>query len=115
MPRRMSAADQVVEGQVLHVVGPPADQGFGPGAVIGVQGSVVSRTPDTVQDTSLSDALQKARALSLFVQIPFLAFTALHPKVPGLIRLGAGALAIWQGIQIASQAQEISTYLPEQL
>ncbi len=57
----------------------------------------------------LALAETRARAVGLFVQIPILSIIALHPKVPGALRFGAGVLAVWNAWQIASQEKEIET------
>ncbi len=56
---------------------------------------------------------QRARAFALFVEVPVLAVIALHPKVPGMLRLGAGLIAAWSAYQIASQEKQIEAMLPE--
>lgn len=49
----------------------------------------------------------RVRMVVLFAEIPFLALVALHPRVPGLLRLGAAALGIWDALQMAKQPSMI--------
>ncbi len=44
---------------------------------------------------------RRARAVSLFVELPLLTIVALHDKSPGLIRLGAAILAAWKAVELA--------------
>jgi hypothetical protein len=55
----------------------------------------------------------RARAVSLFIKVPFFAYLALNPKLPGMIRLGAGLLAAWEAMQIARQSADIEAMLPD--
>lgn len=61
----------------------------------------------------LAMAETRARAIGLFVQIPVLTIIALHPKVPGVLRLVAGGLAAWNAYQIATQEKQIEQMLPD--
>lgn len=45
----------------------------------------------------------RVRSIVLFVEIPFLAVVALHPRVPGILRIGAGLMAAWEAIQMTKQ------------
>lgn len=49
----------------------------------------------------------RVRMIVLFAEIPFLCLVALHPRVPGLLRLGAAALGIWDAIQMAKEPSVI--------
>lgn len=77
-----------------------------------------------IQDQSVGGAIsldpnalamyeQRARAISLFVKVPVLTLIALHPKVPAMLRLGAGLIAAWEAWQIASQEKDIEAMLPD--
>ncbi len=44
---------------------------------------------------------RRGRAISMFIEIPLLALVTFNDDVPGLIRAGAGLLAVWKGIELA--------------
>ncbi len=44
---------------------------------------------------------KRGRAVALFIRLPLLAFVALNDRTPGLIRIGAGLLAVWEATQLA--------------
>jgi len=56
---------------------------------------------------------KRARAVTLFVKVPFLSYLALNPKLPPLVRLGAGLLALWEAAQIARGQAEIEQTVTE--
>jgi len=64
---------------------------------------VIDLSVDTSANPSIALALyeKRARAVSMFVEIPLLAFITFSDKTPGLIRLGAGILAIWKSVELA--------------
>ena len=49
---------------------------------------------------------KRARAISLFVELPLLTLVAMHDKTPGLIRLGAAILALWKSVELARGGAE---------
>lgn len=49
----------------------------------------------------------RVRSVVLFVEIPLLALIAIHPQVPGLLRLGAGLLAAWDAVQMTREPSVI--------
>ncbi len=57
--------------------------------------------------TQLAIYDKRARAVTLFIKVPLLAFVAFNDKTPGLIRLGAGLLALWEASQLARSAGEV--------
>lgn len=59
-------------------------------------------------------AEQRARAVTLFVRVPLLTLVALDSKVHGLIRLTAGALALWDVLQISQQSAELEQLVPQE-
>jgi hypothetical protein len=82
-------------------------------------GKIVALGPDGAGPVEAQNAItvitsdQRARMITLFLRIPLFAAIALHHKVPPLLRLGAGALAIWDLGQIAGQQKKIEEMLPE--
>jgi hypothetical protein len=56
---------------------------------------------------------QRSRAIALFLEVPFCAYLALHPKLPGLVRLGAAALGIVRTVEVVQRQRELEAYLPE--
>lgn len=44
---------------------------------------------------------KRARTVAIFVRLPVLAYIAFDDRTPGLIRAGAGLLAIWEAIELA--------------
>lgn len=56
---------------------------------------------------------QRSRAIALFVEVPFLAFVAFSPKVPGLLRVGAAALGFVRAVEVAQRQRELESYFPE--
>lgn len=58
---------------------------------------------------------QKARAVSLFLKIPFFAYCALHPELPGLVRLGAAMLGVMEARELYLSRGEISALIPDGL
>jgi hypothetical protein len=56
---------------------------------------------------------KRARAVTLFVKVPFLSYLALNAKLPPLVRLGAGLLAFWEATQIARGQAEIEQTVTE--
>lgn len=50
---------------------------------------------------------KRARAISIFVRIPFFAFVALHDRTPPLVRMGAAALGIWEALQLARNVAQV--------
>ncbi len=55
---------------------------------------------------------ERARAISLFVKVPVLAYVALSDRMPMLVRLGAAALAALEVREIARQSEQIEAMLP---
>jgi hypothetical protein len=49
---------------------------------------------------------QRARSVTLFVEVPVLAYVALHPGVGGLVRLAAAALGVYRVAQVMGPPQE---------
>lgn len=50
---------------------------------------------------------RRARAVTLFVKIPLFGYLTLNDKLPPLVRLGAGLLAIWEATQLARGQAEV--------
>lgn len=113
-----SASQEVVDAEVISdPSSPPAvskapgrpgilhlDTASAPSAVTTADGSTYAISPLTEQ---------RARAIVLFLKVPLLAAICLHPKVPAWMRLAAGALAAWEALQIAQQAQDLTNLLEQ--
>ncbi len=53
------------------------------------------------QAVQLARYQRRGRAISMFVEIPVLTLVAFNDDVPGLVRTGAGLLAVWKAIELA--------------
>lgn len=116
------AAEEIVDAEVVG--GPTQPAVHRPGSRPGVvtvntnpDGSSVlvdSQTGNLVPSQLVPlDVEQKARAVAMFVRIPFFAYLSFNARLPAAVRLGAGALAVWEVIQIARNAKEIEAMLPD--
>jgi hypothetical protein len=93
--------------------GAPAQQAAQPAAPAYSYGQG-NAVPSEVADQLLSLAMdQRARALSLFVELPFMAYIALHPRMPGFVRVGAAALGFVRAVEVVQRQKELEQYLPE--
>ncbi len=88
---------------------PVVDQGTQAAQAAQQQAREQMSMPSVKIDYGISDPAQaqlatyerRGRAIALFVEVPLLTAVAFHDKVPGLIRAGAGVLAIWKAVQLA--------------
>jgi hypothetical protein len=64
--------------------------------------------------TGLVDAATQpgGRAVALLVKVPLFAYVALHPKLPGLVRLTAGVLGALEALEALQRAPEYEALLP---
>ena len=126
MPFR--AADAIVDAEVVSepqsVSSPPRRSGVvylhSPPIEPQFQASSLDQTgadypiqQDPFDQVAALSTDKRARAISLFVKVPLFVYVALSPKMPALVRLGAGALAVWEAMQIASQQKEIEQTFQE--
>ncbi len=120
MRRRYSSpSEAVIEGQVLsRSAADPAPQ-------ITQVGPPVQGGPDLSQplpqqqpqmtDTDFVALEQKARAVALFLKIPFFSWVALNGELPGLVRIGAAVLGAMEVRQLYQAQGAIEAMLPDQM
>lgn len=109
MPFR-APAEEIVDAEVIGPTVEQAPPHAGVARLIEQQtvGGAISLDPD-----ALAKYEQRTRAIALFLKVPLLTVIALHPRVPGMLRLGAGMIAVWEAWQIASQEKDIEAMLPD--
>lgn len=56
---------------------------------------------------------KRARAVSLFLKVPFLAYLSLNDRLPAPVRLGAGLLALWEASQLYRGQAEVEETVTE--
>ena len=95
-----SPSDAVVDGQVVSRTGGAAPSQQPP--------TLTVQVPLTPEGFAVADAEQKARAMTLFIRVPFFAFIALNGKLPPLVRIGAALLGIYDVRQLTRSEQEIT-------
>lgn len=61
----------------------------------------------------LAQLEQRARALSMFVKVPLLAYVALNKDLPAIVRLAALGLAALEVREISKQAGQVELMLPD--
>jgi len=76
---------------------------------------VVRMNLDVSANPSLELALyeKRARAVTLFVKVPFLAYLSLNDRLPAPVRLGAALLAVWEASQIVRTAPALEETMQE--
>jgi len=110
--RYASPGDAVVDGQVVGrqdaPVSPPAVQTPPP--------QITRAEMDDLQhQQDLVMLEQKARAVSLFVKIPLLAYISLNGDLPGLVRLSAALVGALEVRQLYQAQGAIQAMLPDSI
>lgn len=65
------------------------------------------------QPLDLAQLERRARALSMFVKMPLLAYVALNKDLPAIVRFAALGLAALEVRDIAKQAGQVELMLPD--
>jgi hypothetical protein len=81
--------------------------------VINLSQDVVLNPNPAMNVDALAMYEKRARAVTLFIKVPFLSYLALNSKLPPMVRLGAGLLALWEATQIARGQTEIEQTVTE--
>jgi hypothetical protein len=101
----------------------PVVQAFTPEMAAQARGVVVLKldpsnytgtAPVDITDEFLALAMnRRSRAYALFLEVPFFAFVALSPKLPGLVRVGAAVLGVMRALEVTERQAEFEQYLTE--
>lgn len=117
-PAAPKPQDEVVDAEYVEVP-PSSPQGYPQGVVnVGPQDSWIpvqepvyvpsGTSPLSTAAPATQDVIERrARVVSMFIKIPFLAYVGLNDKAPPLVRAGCAALALWELIQLARDANEV--------
>jgi hypothetical protein len=108
-----SPSEAVVDGQVVGrqdaPTSMPEQQPTAPPQITQAQ------MDDLQQQQDLVVLEQKARAVSLFVKIPLLAYISLNSDLPGLVRLSAALVGALEIRQLYQAQGAIQAMLPDSL
>jgi hypothetical protein len=76
------------------------------------QGSGVDLTGLVDQGVSFASRPQ-SRSIALLVKVPLLAYVALSPKMPAVVRLAALSLGVMEALEVLQRQPEYEEMLPE--
>jgi hypothetical protein len=89
----------------IYETDPSAGQGYEQGMGVDLTGLV---------DQGVSFASRpQSRSIALLVKVPLLAYVALSPKMPAVVRLAALSLGVMEALEVLQRQPEYEEMLPE--